>query len=311
MQIEFQRLILADRVRNEALAAALRRVIVPGRTTVADLGSGTGFLSFLASRLGAKRCWLYETSELLELSRELARKNGIKNLTFVRAHSTEVKNPPQVDVVISETLGNFALEEGLLETLQDGRRFLKPDGVLIPQRLRQKVAPVVSPRLAASVDVWGSIGFGLDFEPARTVSLQNVYVRSIRSDDLLAAPDAVRTFDALDFRHDTRSRRTARTEWSFPVETVLHGFAIWWECDLVEEVMLATAPDAPPTHWEQIFLPPLEPVTMREGEQLRLRLEVDTRPEVKINLAWKSEVIDRRGKVRRTFSQDMKRGLLE
>ena len=83
MQIEFQRLILADRVRNEALAAALRRVIVPGRTTVADLGSGTGFLSFLASRLGAKRCWLYETSELLELSKELARKNGVKNVTFV------------------------------------------------------------------------------------------------------------------------------------------------------------------------------------------------------------------------------------
>lgn len=311
MQIEFQRLILADRVRNEALAAALRRVIVPGRTTVADLGSGTGFLSFLASRLGAKRCWLYETSELLELSKELARKNGVKNVTFVRAHSTEVRNPPQVDVVISETLGNFALEEGLLETLQDGRRFLKPDGVLIPQRLRQKVAPIVTPRLAETVDVWGSIGFGLKFEPAREVSLQNVYVRTVRPDDLLLAPDAARTFDALDFKRETKSRRAATAEWRFEAPTTVHGFALWWECELVEGVTLSTAPDAPPTHWEQIFLPPLAPVAIKEGERLRLWLEVDTRPEVKINLAWKTSVVDRRGKAHPKSSQDMSRGLLE
>jgi SAM-dependent methyltransferase len=311
MQIEFQRLILADRVRNEALESALERVIVRGRTTVADLGSGTGFLSFLASRLGAKRCWLYETSELLELSKELARKNGVKNLTFVHAHSTEVKSPPQVDVVISETLGNFALEEGLLETLQDGRRFLKPDGVMIPQRLRQKVAPIVTPRLSASVDIWGAIGFGLDFEPARSVSLQNVYVRSIRPEDLLAAPDASRTWDAIDFKRDTESRRAATAEWSFPLPAVVHGFALWWECDLVEGVTLSTAPDAPPTHWEQIFLPPVEPISLNAGERLRLRLEVDTRPEVKINLAWKTSLVDRKGKAHLKSSQDMRRGLLE
>lgn len=311
MLIEFQRLILSDRVRNDALAKALKRVIVPGRTTVADLGSGTGFLSFLASRLGAKRCWLYEMSDLLDLSKELAHKNGVKNLTFVKAHSTDVKNPPQVDVVISETLGNFALEEGALETLQDGRRFLKPDGVMIPQRLRQKVAPLVTPRLSASVDIWGAIGFGLDFEPARRVSLQNVYVRSIRPDDLLASPDAGRTWDALDFRRDTESTRAATAEWSFVLPTVVHGFAMWWECDLVEGVSLSTAPDAPPTHWEQIFLPPLEPIALKEGDKLRLRLKVDTRPEVKINLEWKTTVADRRGKVRVEYAQDMKKGLVE
>ena len=74
--IEFQRLILGDRVRNEAFAKALARTIVRGRSTVADLGSGTGFLAFLARRLGAKRCWLYEVSELLDLSKELAKRNG-------------------------------------------------------------------------------------------------------------------------------------------------------------------------------------------------------------------------------------------
>jgi protein arginine N-methyltransferase 1 len=309
--IEFQRLILGDRVRNEAFAKALARTIVRGRTTVADLGAGTGFLSFLASRLGAKRCWLYEVSELLDLSRELAKRNGLKNLAFVRAHSTEVAKPPKVDVVISETLGNFALEENALETLQDGRRFLKPGGVMIPQKLRQFVAPVASPRLAAAIDVWGSIGHGLDYSQARAVSLQNVFVRTVRRDDLLATPDAAQVWDAVDFRRDTESVRSTTVEWIFAEPAAIHGFALWWECDVVDGVTLSTAPDAPPTHWEQVFLPPLVPLRLKSGDRLRLALEVDSRPEVKINLRWRSTVVDPRGRVRTEATQDMREGHLE
>ncbi len=311
MMIEFQRLILGDRVRNDAFAKALARTIVRGRSTVADLGSGTGFLAFLARRLGAKRCWLYEVSELLDLSKELAKRNGIDGLTFVRSHSTEVEKPPKVDVVVSETLGNFALEENVLETLQDARRFLKPGGVVIPQRLRQFVAPVVDPRLAASIDVWGAIGHGLDFTAARAISLQNVFVRTIRGGDLLSTPDAVQTWDTVDFRRDTESVRSSTVEWIFAKPAAIHGFALWWECDVVEGITLSTAPDAPPTHWEQIFLPPLLPLRLRAGDRLRLALEVDSRPEVKINLRWRTTVVDPRGRLRVDATQDMREGHLE
>ena len=53
MRIEYHRTLLADRVSNNAFYAALRSVIVPGQTTVADIGAGTGFLGFLAAKLGA------------------------------------------------------------------------------------------------------------------------------------------------------------------------------------------------------------------------------------------------------------------
>ena len=39
-----------------------RSVIVKGKTTVADIGAGTGFLGFLAAKLGALRVDLYETA---------------------------------------------------------------------------------------------------------------------------------------------------------------------------------------------------------------------------------------------------------
>ncbi|MDD5041917.1 MAG: 50S ribosomal protein L11 methyltransferase [Candidatus Peribacteraceae bacterium] len=134
--IEYQRIILADEVRNAALAKALTSVIRKGEPVVADIGSGTGFLSFLASKLGAKECHLYERSELMDLSRALAKENDIKNLHFIQKHSTEVRNPVKADIVISETLGNFALEEGIIETMNDAHRFLKAGGVLIPRSLQ-------------------------------------------------------------------------------------------------------------------------------------------------------------------------------
>lgn len=315
--IEFQRLILGDRRRNELFAEALRRTIVPGESTVADLGAGTGFLSFVASQLGARRCWLYETSELSELSRALAKANGIAGCTFVRAHSAEVEDPPRADVVISETLGNLALEEGLLQTLQDGKRFLAEGGTMIPRRLRQHVAPVVSPRLFDELDVWKRIGFDLDWSAARTASLNNVYVRSVRPDELLDAGASARAWDAIDFRGREKSVRRAEVEWRLDRDVRLHGFALWWECELLEgapDLVLSTAPGAPPTHWEQVWLPPAPesgPLEARTGETLRLAIECDSRPQVKINVRWRTSLADRRGRIRVDTTQDMQKGLVE
>ncbi len=52
--IEFHRLLLGDKARNDAFTKALTQVIKPGKSIVADIGSGTGYLSFIASKLGAK-----------------------------------------------------------------------------------------------------------------------------------------------------------------------------------------------------------------------------------------------------------------
>jgi protein arginine N-methyltransferase 1 len=101
MLIEFHRTILADRLRNAAFYEALRRVIVPGRTTVADVGSGTGVLGFMAAQLGAKRVFLYEHGDVVSLSKALARRNHIRRCEFIPEHSTHVIDPEPVDVVVS------------------------------------------------------------------------------------------------------------------------------------------------------------------------------------------------------------------
>ncbi|NOS68190.1 MAG: hypothetical protein HOO67_07600, partial [Candidatus Peribacteraceae bacterium] len=74
--IEFQRLLLGDAIRNDAFIRALKAVIVPGKTTVSDIGSGTGYLSFMAEQMGAKECFLYEMSAFLPISETLGHDNG-------------------------------------------------------------------------------------------------------------------------------------------------------------------------------------------------------------------------------------------
>src|SRR5689334_12430620 len=186
MRIEYHRTLLADRVRNAAFQAALARVVVDGRTTVADVGAGTGFLGFLAAKLGARRVDLYEADEIADVARKLLRHNKLANCRIAQVHSTEVGEPDRVDVVVSETLGNYPFEENIIATLNDARaRFLEPGGVVIPHSVEQFVCPVTAERPYRELAMWDEVGYGLDFAPAKAMSLNNIYVRWLTPSDLL------------------------------------------------------------------------------------------------------------------------------
>lgn len=313
-EIELHRKLLGDERRNSSFHAALKAVIRPEITTVLDVGAGTGFLSFLARRLGAKSCTLIEYADTLDLAEQLARRNGIDGLSFIKGHSTEVRRKLVVDIVVTETLGNFALEEGLLETAIDARRFLKPDGVILPCRLRQFAAPVFADRLQQEIDVWPGVGYALDLEPARLISLNNMYVKTVLPADLAGSVAGAQCWDDLDLRPKApapSSRRQQSLQWRADTLAQRHiaGFALWWEADLTPGISLSTSPFEPPTHWEQIYLPLLKPVDLDASDVLELTLTCDTRPEVGVRLGWKTRQL-RKGKAVVEQSQDSWKGRL-
>lgn len=276
---------------------------------VIDLGSGTGFLGFMASRLGAKHVLLIETGDILKTSRELAKRNGITNCTFIQKHSTEVKDVPWTDVLISETLGNYALEENIIESIEHAKRFLKPGGVIIPGKIRQFVCPVISNRIQKEIDVWDA-GFDLVFDEAREISLHNMYVKTMKKEDLLETKDAIRQWDSVDFSKKNLSVREGRQVWKAERGMTVHGLGLWWETELVPGITLSTSPFTAPTHWEQIYLPLLTPVSLKVGESLELYLKSDTRWKVKINLEWTVKHLDSSGKLIREQKMDMRKGYI-
>lgn len=274
MSIEFHRRMLADRVRHEAFRAALEQAIRPGVSTVADIGAGSGVLAFFARELGAREVWLYEPGDVLDLAAAVAARNGIDGLHFVAARSLDVADPPPVDIVVAEVLGNFAYEEDVLETLRDARRFLVPGGTLIPASIVQWAAPVATDRFERDLRSWREVGFGLDWSDAERMTRNNMYVFAIEPHDLVAG--SAQSWDSLDFRGPIESRRTGSLVWRPTEPYTLYGFALWWDCTLAPGVVLSTSPHAPRTHWDQIYLPLQEPLAVSAGDEVALTIESET-----------------------------------
>lgn len=296
-------------MRNEAFGRAIKAVVKPGDTVV-DVGSGTGFLAMLACRSGAERCFLIESDpDLVRLSGEILKRNRMTGCTIVHAHSSEVTGLPKADVVLSETLGNFAYEESIVEGMKDARRFLKPRGRMVPQGVDQWVVPVVSERLWHEIGSWERVGMGLDFTPARQRSLNNMYVKDVRVSDLMADGIVAQAWDRVDFSQpDNQSVRRGTVEWPVARPATVYGFALWWVCLLADGIELSTSPKAPATHWKQIYLPVEEPVRVEAGEVLQVGITSDTRPRVKINVAWELSRVNAKGATVSTQRLDMRKG---
>ena len=308
MFIEFHRNLIADRARNAAFYRALKQVIVPGKTTVADLGSGTGLLGFYALQLGAKDVYFYEYSPALKLSQKIARHNGLRRGHFIHEHSRQVDKPVPVDVIVSETLGNYAYEENIIETLADARRFLKPGGTLIPQHIAQFVAPVITPRCYQELCVWDDVGAELDFSLAKEMSVNNLYVRLLKGADLLDAGSTAKRWDSVDLRKKNASVRRGNAQWVLAGDTTIYGFALWWECELLTEIALTTSPLSPRSHWEQLYCPVREPIVASAGDDLSIALTSDSRFEVGASVKWDVVLKSKLSGTLTTQSLDMKHG---
>lgn len=286
--IEYQRSILADRVRNQLFERALATAIRKGETAVVDIGSGTGFLTFLAAKLGAKEVVAIEHNEqLMALAQQLAKANRIRNVTWLGCNSAEVYESSPMDLVVSETLGNYALEENILEILRDAKRFLAPGGTLMPRAIGQFVAPVTNPAFQSELASWDRVGFGLDYSKARALGFNNLYVRRFRPDDLLGtAENPGVCWDQVNLLGKYSSLRKGESVFRPQESLTVAGFANWWRAELVPGLWLSTSPYEPATHWEQIYFPSAEVLQVRAGDELAISITSDSRDGHGCLLRW-------------------------
>jgi protein arginine N-methyltransferase 1 len=311
MRIEYHRTLVADRVRVAAFRDALAGVIEKGKSVVVDIGTGTGILAMLAAGLGAKKVYAYENAEIGAVAERLIKANKLRNIELIAARSTEIIDPPRGDIVVSETLGNYALEEFMVETMNDARaRHLKPGGTLIPGGLEQFVCPVIAPRVFDELTMWNRVGHGLDFSIARDMSLNNAYVRKFAPRELWGEARAAVAWDKLDFTQRNRMSRKGVVTWKAAQKTTVYGLALWWTAHLTPRVPLSTSPLGPATHWEQLYFPALEPMTVERGEQLSADLRSHSSEEGGTDLAWTLAITSASGKQRSVQSLSLEKGFL-
>ena len=150
-EFEVHRTMICDRVRTEAFRRAIDSVVRPG-DIVLDVGAGSGILSMFAARAGAARVYAVERTSAAVLARELAAANGVAEIVqVIHGDVTDVELPERVDVIVSEWLGGFGIDEGMLVPVIVARdRWLKPGGVMIP-RLVMAWAALVHDRYLAEM----------------------------------------------------------------------------------------------------------------------------------------------------------------
>ena len=266
--------MMADHVRGAAYAEALRRTVSP-RAVVLDIGTGTGAFALLASVLGASRVYAVEHDASIEVARQLAAANGLGDrIEFIRAFSTEIRLPERVDVIVSDLRGVLPLHGRHLTSIADARqRFLRPGGVLIPQRDTIWASVVEAPdHYHQLVTPWEHDTHGLVFDAARQLAANRWSKVRITPDQLLAAASPWATVD-----YERVENPHLSGELSFVIQRrgIGHGWCLWFDATLFDQVGFSSAPGGPEVIYGNGFFPWYEPTALEPNDVVTLSLSAN------------------------------------
>jgi SAM-dependent methyltransferase len=269
--LEIHRSMLRDTVRTEAYRRALAELVRPGDVVI-DVGAGTGILSLMAAQAGAAHVYAVERGPVAHVAAELAERNGVAGrVTVLRADVERVRLPRPADVIVSEWLGVYAVDENLLAPVLTTRdRWLRPSGRLLPDGVVSWLAPV----WIDALDHFHGAPYGLDLAP---IAPSDPHEIAWSRDGL--APDAIRARPLPLWRIDLasfpawRAREPFRAALAFEAEapSTVNGLAAWFQAGFSGAGTLSNAPGAPRTHWGQFVFPLQRPRAVRSGDRIEVR----------------------------------------
>jgi precorrin-6B methylase 2 len=261
--------LLKDSSRNRAFYRALEGS-VSEESSVLDIGSGTGIWAIAAAKMGAKRVVAIEQEALLVgLIKALARDNGVADrVEVIQGNAVQVELSREFDIVISETIGHLIFDEQIVQIMIDARkRFLKPEGILIPNAVALVVAPVHLAKEPEKLPV----GIQMNYDYFESLLLNvPVGLTDKAQLEMLGEPrDLVRIdLGSVESRPDLTSLKAV---WPDVKTKGVNGFAVWAEATLSRDVQVATLNT---TSWSTSVYP-LKPFQAESGK-LELELMLTT-----------------------------------
>jgi predicted RNA methylase len=277
-EFEVHRTMICDRVRTGAFRRAIDSVVRPG-DIVLDVGAGSGILSVFAARAGAARVYAVERTSAAVLAQELAAANGAAEIIeVIHGDITGVELPERVDVIVSEWLGGFGIDEGMLAPVIAARdRWLKPGGVMIPRLVTAQAALVRDRYLAEMVEFLQDNPYGLRFDDLvdKTVNeiLYSGTFRHLAAGDRRSAASQLWTTDAgLIPLEQAQAPHQAETVLRVRDSGTANALALWFSAELAPGISLSVGPGDPPTHWGMTTAPLRSPVGLTPGMSVRAKV---------------------------------------
>jgi len=277
-EFETHRTMIRDRIRTEAFRRALETAVKPG-DVVLDVGAGSGILSVFAARAGAARVYAVEQTSVAVLAQQLAAANRVEEIVrVIHGDVLDIEPPERVDVVVSEWLGGFGIDEGMLVPVIAARdRWLKPGGVMIPHSVTAWAALVHDRYLGDMVSFLRNNPYGLRLDDLveKTVNeiLYSGTFRHLAADDMRSEPSRLWTTNA-DLIPLAQARAPHEAETLLPVRDhgTANALALWFSAKLAPGISLSVGPGDPPTHWGMTTAPLSSPVELTPGMVVRARV---------------------------------------
>nr|XP_025680661.1 probable protein arginine N-methyltransferase 6 isoform X2 [Arachis hypogaea] len=282
--------MIKDRVRTETYREAIMRhqSFIAGKVVV-DVGCGTGILAIFCAQAGAKRVYAVDASDIALQANEVVKANNLSDVIVVLHGRVE-------DVEINE--------QSMLGSVITARdRWLKPGGLILPSNATLYMAPVTHcDRYSGSIDFWRNV-YGIDMSAMLSLAKQCAFeepsVETITGENILTWPHVVKYIDCYSVTIGELETVTTRFKFNSMMRAPLHGFAFWFDVEfngpampqsnypsstsftdnhLVngsqrkkrinpnEALVLSTAPEDPPTHWQQTLIYFYDPIELEQDQ---------------------------------------------
>uniref|UniRef100_UPI00398E339B protein arginine N-methyltransferase 5 n=1 Tax=Pristiophorus japonicus TaxID=55135 RepID=UPI00398E339B len=190
-----------------------------------------------------------------------------EQVTVVSCDMRDWESPVQADIIVSELLGSFGDNELSPECLDGAQRFLKDDGISIPSEYTSYLAPISSSKLYNEVRACRE----KDRDPEAQFEMP--YVVRLHNFHQLAKPQPCFTFVHPN-KGSSNNNRYKSLDFDIKLNTVLHGFAGYFETVLYKDVTLSILPE---THspgmysWFPILFPLKQPIGVKAEETVCVR----------------------------------------
>ncbi|XP_041857872.1 protein arginine N-methyltransferase 2 [Melanotaenia boesemani] len=297
--------MLSDRSRTETY----RQVILSNSSSlrnkvVMDLGCGTGIISLFCAQLAQpSKVYAVEASSMAEYTRQLVKQNGCEEVvTVLQGRAEELELPEQVDILVSEWMGNCLLFEFMVESVLVARdRWLRNGGIMWPSSAAFTLVPCQAESYYAEKMAFWESPYGLDFTPLQILAQQEFFTKPkfshiLEPNDCLSAPCDVICLDMYTLQ--VTDLEEMKGEFQFCVERsgVFHGFTAWFTVHFESleaggaTAELNTGPSSESTHWKQTLFMLDRPISVCTGDSISgsivLRRNPVWRRHMTVTLLW-------------------------
>jgi len=277
-EFEVHRTMIRDRIRTEAFRRAINSVVRPG-DIVLDVGAGSGILSMFAAQAGAARVHAVEETTVAVLAQQLAAANGFDQIVeVIQGDILDIELPERVDVIVSEWLGGFGIDEGMLAPVIAARdRWLKPGGIMIPRTVTAWTALVHDRYLDDMVSFLRANPYGLRLDELADKTVNEILYsgtfRHLAAGDRRSEPSQLWTTDTdLIPLEQALAPHKAETLLHVHEHGTANALALWFSAELAPGISLSVGPGDPPTHWGMTTAPLNSPVRLAPGTVVRVRV---------------------------------------